>query len=272
MFFTAEGLRQLAGFESSGNPTAQSATSTASGLYGFTNPTWREFAPQAGVNLSQYPTAASAPADIQTSVAAITPTSHWTCPGCDANANLLVTDPSMVSVVPIASQSDVTAANSGGDGSSMQTSGIDLGSNQTNYNYFGLSPIDPNANTPNAQDPLVNATGELPSGLGNVSDYSYFGLTPPETSLSGGTLGNYLDSFGNAQNYITNQTAGNTYGLNFNPASVTDFWTKLFAKIENVGARFGLIFLGVIVIGVGAYAATQGEFGSGIQKLAKGGA
>ena len=43
--------------------------STASGYYQITNGTWRDFAPKAGVSLSQYPTAMSAPFDVQTRVA-----------------------------------------------------------------------------------------------------------------------------------------------------------------------------------------------------------
>jgi hypothetical protein len=45
--------------------------STASGYYQILNGTWRQFAPQAGVDLSQYPTAMSAPFDVQTRVASL---------------------------------------------------------------------------------------------------------------------------------------------------------------------------------------------------------
>jgi hypothetical protein len=72
-YFTSEGLADLEGYESSGNPLAQSSTSTASGLYGFTNPTWQEYAPQAGVFTG---TAAEATPEQQTAVAAITPASN----------------------------------------------------------------------------------------------------------------------------------------------------------------------------------------------------
>lgn len=44
---------------------------TASGLYQIINGTWQQYAPQAGVSLSQYPTAMSAPADVQTQVATV---------------------------------------------------------------------------------------------------------------------------------------------------------------------------------------------------------
>jgi hypothetical protein len=45
--------------------------STASGYYQITNGTWRDIAPQAGVSLAQYPTAMSAPQDVQTKVASL---------------------------------------------------------------------------------------------------------------------------------------------------------------------------------------------------------
>ena len=57
-------------YESDGNPTAQNPTSSASGLYQFINSTWRSYASKIGVDTSVYPTAKSAPADVQTAVAA----------------------------------------------------------------------------------------------------------------------------------------------------------------------------------------------------------
>ena len=43
---------------------------TASGYYQITNPTWREWAKAAGIDISQYPTAMSAPREVQRAVAA----------------------------------------------------------------------------------------------------------------------------------------------------------------------------------------------------------
>src|SRR4051812_23959775 len=42
---------------------------TAQGYYQITNPTWRDYAKAAGVDLSQYPTAMTAPRDVQRAVA-----------------------------------------------------------------------------------------------------------------------------------------------------------------------------------------------------------
>jgi hypothetical protein len=84
----------IAQYESSGNPTAQSSKSTASGLYGFVNGTWATYAPQAGVSLQQYPTAASAPASVQTAVFYADFNNNgfndWTCPGCDPAATAAI--------------------------------------------------------------------------------------------------------------------------------------------------------------------------------------
>jgi hypothetical protein len=51
------------------NPTLKNPTSTAGGLYQYTDPTWRTQAPLAGVDIKQYPTARSAPAELQHKVA-----------------------------------------------------------------------------------------------------------------------------------------------------------------------------------------------------------
>ena len=59
------------------NIVSGTAGSTASGIYQINNPTWRQFAPQAGVDLSQYPTALSAPTDVQTQVASVIPLARW---------------------------------------------------------------------------------------------------------------------------------------------------------------------------------------------------
>jgi hypothetical protein len=74
-------LGTLIGAESGGNPTIVNPTATssgnASGLYQITSGTWAEFAPQAGVDLSQYPTAGQAPTDVQGQVAGLIPMSRW---------------------------------------------------------------------------------------------------------------------------------------------------------------------------------------------------
>jgi len=55
--------------ESGHNPTATNPNSSATGLFQFILGTWQSFATLAGVDITQYPTAASAPAVIQQTVA-----------------------------------------------------------------------------------------------------------------------------------------------------------------------------------------------------------
>jgi len=63
-------LRALRGSEgANGNPEAKNPNSTAGGLYQYLDSTWQKQAPLAGVDIKQYPTARSAPAEIQHQVA-----------------------------------------------------------------------------------------------------------------------------------------------------------------------------------------------------------
>ena len=63
-------LEQIKRDESSGNYTAKNPESTASGGYQIINETWARWAPAVGVSLAKYPTAGSAPPDVQDKVAA----------------------------------------------------------------------------------------------------------------------------------------------------------------------------------------------------------
>lgn len=69
MLSANDALPLISKYESGGDPLAQNPTSTASGAYQIINGTWQQFAPQAGVSLLLYPTAKSAPLDVQTQVA-----------------------------------------------------------------------------------------------------------------------------------------------------------------------------------------------------------
>src|SRR5581483_8270173 len=94
--------------------TATNPYSTASGAYQFTNPTWRRYASAAGVDLSQYPTAASAPPAVQDAVfnQAVSQNGlgDWTCPGCNpALTNYLQANPSQASL-PIFASGDQSAS------------------------------------------------------------------------------------------------------------------------------------------------------------------
>ena len=58
-------------------PGPDTDSGQAQGNYQITTGTWRDFAPQAGVDLSQYPTPLSAPWDVQGKVASVIPLSRW---------------------------------------------------------------------------------------------------------------------------------------------------------------------------------------------------
>ena len=77
-------------FESNGGDyNAQNPTSSASGAYGFIDSTWKQYANAAGVDTTQYPTAKSAPPEVQDAVFSTAVRQNglkdWTCPGCDTN-------------------------------------------------------------------------------------------------------------------------------------------------------------------------------------------
>jgi hypothetical protein len=82
-------------FESGGDYGAQNPHTTASGAYQFINPTWRSYAGQIGVDTGQYPTAGSAPPEVQDAVFAQAVKNRglgdWTCPGCNPRLSAYVT-------------------------------------------------------------------------------------------------------------------------------------------------------------------------------------
>ena len=104
-------------FESGGNYSAVSPSSTASGAYQFTNPTWQQYAGQLG--LTQYPTAVSAPAAIQDQVFGQAVSQNglndWLCPGCDPGLSAAVAqNPSLSSLPTFSGGSSNPATSQGG--------------------------------------------------------------------------------------------------------------------------------------------------------------
>ena len=74
-------------FESSGDYGVVNPKSGAGGAYQFVPSTWRQYGSQLGVDTSAYPTAQSAPPEVQDAVfqqaVAKRGLSDWTCPGCN---------------------------------------------------------------------------------------------------------------------------------------------------------------------------------------------
>jgi hypothetical protein len=102
-------------FESGGDYGAQSQTSTASGAYQFINSTWLNYAGQAGIDTSAYPTAVSAPPAVQDAVFAQAVQSNglndWTCPGCDAPlSNYLAANPGALSLPVLSTSGPATGS------------------------------------------------------------------------------------------------------------------------------------------------------------------
>lgn len=229
-FWTSSGLQKLAQSESGGRanlvhyPPGSGVKSSASGLYGFLDSTWRQQATQAGVDTSLYPRAYQAPAAVQTQVAALTPTSHWTCPGCNSTATRLANDPANVSGSP--ESGGFTSGDQGGSSLTYdpaQQGGDNTGSaagSEGNSGYI-FNPDTGTYFNPNT---------------GDVKPPGTPGLNPPAGPGTGeGTPGDL-------------GTSG-TGGL---PQILTYFWDKIL--------RLSLIVLGVVLVAVAAWAMARGEF------------
>jgi hypothetical protein len=101
------------GVPGTANYTAKNPDSTASGAYQYLDSSWRQFAGAVGVDTSQYPTAASAPPNVQDMVfqntvqtVGLTP---WTCPGCNpALVGALAADPSLAQLPVTAGGTQLT--------------------------------------------------------------------------------------------------------------------------------------------------------------------
>ena len=220
-FWTPQALGPLAQSESSGNPslihypsgyTSSGVRSSASGLYGYLDSTWQTYAGQAGVDTSLYPRAYMAPASVQNQVALITPVSNWTCPGCNATASRLATDPSNVTGSPLAT-SGVPDNSSGGT-----PAGDPTGTSVT-MNPTGTSSAVSAVNPDQPQSAPVKVTLQ-PGVAQSVQDW----ITSLETSTGAG-----LKSAITAM-----ETAVGTY----------------FGGVANWFVRGALILLGVTLVGV----------------------
>jgi hypothetical protein len=184
-------------YESGGNYSAQNPTSTASGAYQFTNPTWQQYATQTGVDTSQYPTAASAPPAIQDAVfnqaVSTNGLKDWTCPGCNANISSYVAN-NDVSNLPITSAyngaggilpGDTTGQGYGGNGvtpATLGTGALSGGYIAPDGSYVPAQATPGVTADPNAA-PLVGSTSSATSSQlggmpGELLDQPFqFGLT-----------------------------------------------------------------------------------------------
>jgi hypothetical protein len=217
-------------YESGGNYTAQNPTSTASGAYQFTNPTWQQYAGQIGVDTSQYPTAASAPPSVQDAVFQQAVSQRglgdWTCPGCNSPLTEYVAS-NDVSGLPVLE----------GYGSNGTTANIGTGALSGGYiapdgSYVPAQSI-PGVTPNSAAPPLVGSTSsstaaQLGGMPGELLDQPFqFGLT---TGLS-----NAVNS------WITGaETAvGNTF---------KNAMQAMFGSVINWVTRGFLILVGLVIL------------------------
>jgi len=113
----------VANFENpTGNPSLHNQQGgTASGLYQFVPSTWRRYLSQLGGDTSLYPTAASAPADVQNQVFAQAVSQRglgdWTCPNCDPALNsYLASNPSAASLPVFSGSAQGVSGGAGASG------------------------------------------------------------------------------------------------------------------------------------------------------------
>jgi hypothetical protein len=219
-YFTSEGLSQLQGFESSGDPTVVNSSGHA-GLYQFSPSLWQTYAPQAGVSVSDYPTADLAPAELQTQVAAITPACNWLCQDCDAPISAAVAaDPTLLTSTPGSAVSD------GG----LSFSAPDVPNTGSVDQTFG------GGGTPDASTSPFDAIGQVLGGGG--------GADP----LTGGS-----------DVAATNPQTTGVPGTSADTSGVTSVLPALAANIEIWLTRGGLILLGIVLIAAAAWALASGE-------------
>jgi hypothetical protein len=273
LYWTAAGLAALRPTEGGFTQIHNSVPGGATGGYGFLDSTWRTFAPQAGDDINQYPRAALAPADVQSRVAAITPISNWTCPGCNSSAVALAQVPGYVTSTP---------------GAAVGSSGFDpnsLGATAPSSSY--VAAPDGFSSGLTAGDPGSSSSVDLGAGVGNVlpsgSAAVDLSLSPDLqalTTTNAATPGNALDfvpgsalSLGDqlslnavdGTNVFAGQDAllGTSTGAGGSPlgaassgasaASGASFFNWLTTEVTDLLVRFGVIILGLILLGIAAY-------------------
>jgi hypothetical protein len=297
-YWSPTALGPLAQSESSGNASlihfpnntawggSSTAGSSASGLYGFTTPTWQTYAPQAGVDISQYPYAYTAPASVQSQVASVTPISNWTCPGCNSTANTLALSPGNVSSSPM-DPGNVANLKPGAalapgyfsvDQPGAQPPSTSAGTNPTTglpndtSNLYGSDA--PNGIDPATGQPYASMTlggqSQYPTTTPGVTGYPNMQL-PSGTTGTGGTAGTAGTT--NAQGVASQSGGGTAQQINLSPSTAADLQSYITAPItafENwAAAQFGalsnwftrgmLILLAIVIILVALWKATGGS-------------
>lgn len=289
-YWSPSALGALAQSESSGQASlvhypnnvawggSSTSGSSASGLYGFLTGTWQTYAPQAGVDISQYPYAYTAPASVQTQVAAITPISNWTCPGCNSTASALAQNPANVQGSPSGNipsdfglgDPNLTQLNDPAYLTGMPTYGDTTASDTTGLPYGGTS------------GEMGAIYGTTANGLQNEGYYGgslHVNVTPQPTTASvvggsgssgslanSGVLGGLSGATGAGTPVQLNLGAGTVQDITkWITAPITAFEQWAAAAAEqgiNWFERGFLIFLAIVIIFVALWR-LSGERGSG---------
>lgn len=212
---------------------------TASGYYQFTNTTWRQGAAWAGVDTSQYPTAISAPYDVQTQVANSVLDHVGMQPWSGSKANTYL------------NQID------SGQNVNLITSPVDGGSGVSGTGYSTALTGTPHVTVedPTTGQPVTTSgSGSGTSGTGTTTTTSDptgtgstgllgkgSGYTPPAQTGGPSTVGLSPGTTSIIGNWITG--AENAVGGAFKQA-----FTYVFSGIADWFLRGGLVLVGVILV------------------------
>jgi P-type conjugative transfer protein TrbL len=206
----------IANFESSDNPTATNPTSTASGLFGFTNATWAQFAPQAGISLAQCPTAASCSAADQTATFFAdfdqNGFADWTCANCDPAAAAAIAADGGASAFAQGSTNPATFASL--DTPAGLASGLAF-STDTDL-ATGVTTAGTSTATITDTPATAGATGTAPITEGALSN-----------GMAAGTLDNLTETFSNLVNGISTGLASDALNL-FGILATIEFFVMIF--------------------------------------------
>jgi hypothetical protein len=214
------------------NTTATTSSGQAQGFYQITTGTWHDFAPQAGVDLAQYPTPLSAPQGVQQQVAGYIPLNRWA--------------PSTVAAV----QSAYGPVDTG------QTVGnLDL----TLGGFSGQSPLagHPTTSDPTAVNPTIDVGGpsfdpSIPAGQ-QGSEFAPAGSTGGGSNLGAAQPG-YVPpaaTGGPAAFGLTTGLAGFvTQSFNTITGGMAKAFSDWLSSLENWVGRGFLILIGLVIVAI----------------------
>ena len=132
--------------------------------------------------------------------------------------------------------------------------------------------IDPNM-TPNSGDPFastdVGGPAFIPGTSTSVGDQAlntdFAGGTPGDGGQDLGTFNSAEGLFG-PSSIDTGATGALGTGSTSANAPQSDWFAKLLNTLSDLGVRFGLILFGIVIVGIGLYAATKGEVSQQVSK------